>query len=140
MCPLCLQITIAAWLSRHAACINMRPAKHFNKVKGFVGQNSQNREPLYNAIYRYVILTLHSFVHMINKWLHTTAHKRKRSGVAVAMIVQINICLLAWCHIHWYIYLPTFTRSQGSSRVSGTEKMGLIYRKLEYAVGVEAQW
>jgi hypothetical protein len=68
----------------------MRPAEYFNEVKGFVGQNSQNREPLYNAIYHYVILTLHLFVHMINKWWHTTAHKRKRSGVAVAMIVQTD--------------------------------------------------
>ena len=68
----------------------MRPAEHFNEVTGFVGQNSQNTEPLYNATYNYVILTLHSFVHMINKWWHTTAHKSERSGVAAAMIVQTD--------------------------------------------------
>jgi len=90
MCSLCQQFIIAASLSRYAACINMRPAEHFNEVKGFVRQNSQNREPLYIAIYHYVMLTLHSFVCMINKWWHTTAHKRKSSGVAVAMIVQTD--------------------------------------------------
>ena len=68
----------------------MRPDEHFNEVKGFVGQNSQNREPLYNAIYQYVILILYSFVHLINKWSHTPAHKRKRSGVVLAMIVKTD--------------------------------------------------
>jgi len=67
----------------------MRPAEHLKELKGFVGQKSQNREPLYNAIHHHGILTLHSFVHMINKWWHTP-HKRKSSGVPVAMIVQTD--------------------------------------------------